>query len=472
MVPFVGPSYNLPELGVDSQRSINMHLQKLETPNDKAPGFILVSMPGRKEWMSGIGAPIRAEFATAAGSGQRAFSVAGDTLYEVLADKSRVFRGTLLTSTGPVDIEYGNTQLVVVDGPNGYVLTLGTNVFTQITAPGWRGSARVAFLNNYFVFCDPDTGVYYWSLIDDATNLDALDFATAESQPDHLIAIVRDNEELRLLGASSCEMATTSGTTVFAKRQGASIDVGCLATHSARSGIDNGTIFLGGDKNGGGIVYMIRGYQAQRISTVPIETMLGASTDLSAATSYTLQLSGMTFYFLDAPGLETTLAYEVSTGGWFEVAEIDDYGQFVPSKVTCHMYAFGKHLVGDSDGNISELDRGTYQNLGSTLVRERISPHYVSPGLGWNSPAAFVLDCKTGAAPIGVTPMVEMSYSKDGGATWSNPRLKTMGAIGVRLVRIVWRNIGRFKQRIWKLRCSANAPFTITDVFVGDPDRK
>jgi hypothetical protein len=450
-----------------------MHLQAVETPNDKAPArFILVSMPGRKAWMSAIGAPVRAEFSTAAGPGQRAFAVVGDKLYEVFADQTRIERGTLLTSTGPLRLDYGNTQLVVVDGDNGYVLALSTNTFTQITAAGWRGSKTVSFLNNYFVFSDPGTGVYYWSQIDDATDLDALDFATAESQPDNLIAVVVDNEELRLLGASTCEMAAPSATTTFAKRQGASVGIGCMATYSARSGLDNGTIFLGGDSNGGGIVYMIRGYQPQRVSTIAIESILKESTDLSAATSYTWQRKGLTFYALDAPGLATTLAYEVSTGSWFEIAEIDDYGQFVPSKVTCHMYAFGKHLLGDSDGNISEMDENTYQNLGAALVRERTSPHMVSPGLGWNSPAAFVLSCKTGAAPVGVTPLVELSYSNDSGATWSNPRLKTMGAIGVHLIRLVWRNLGRFKDRVWKLRCSANAPFTIVDVFVGDPDRR
>lgn len=456
-VPFVGPSYALEVRKLAAQRSINMFLQGMETA-EKAR-FVLRSFFGQKLWIS-LGAPIRGEWETGQG---RAFAVAGNTLFELFSDKTAVSRGTLLTSTGRVSMDDGNTQLVVVDGPNGYVLSLSSNTFSQITSPGWTGSYFAKFLNNYFLFVRPTSGVYYCSNIDDATDINALDFAVAEYKADNLATILVDNEDLRLLGTRSTQIAYSrpdGNNFPFAVRSGASKDVGCIAPFSAVNA-DTGSFWIGGDKNGGPIVYVSRAYQSQRISTTAIEEALRKSTDITAATGYALQRNGLTFACFDAPGLETTLCYEVSTGQWSEIAEIDDYGQFTPSRITCHMSAFGKNLVGDSDGNISELDELTYQNVGRPLVRERVSPHDDVPGLLWQFFRSFTLDCDTGGAPVGVEPLVELSYSNDSGATWSNPALRTMGKIGVRISRVVWRMLGRSRDRIWKIRFSGNAPFTI-----------
>jgi hypothetical protein len=157
----------------------------------------------------------------------------------------------------------GNVQLVIVDGNNGYVMTLATNVFAVITAAGWMGSRSVVFMNNYFVFCKPDGGQYYSSNIDDAQDIDALDFATAEYKSDDLSVIVADNEDLRLLGTATTQIAYAAAdgnNFPFSIRNGASRDIGCIATFSAGNA-DSGTYWIGGDRNGGGIVYMSRGYQ-------------------------------------------------------------------------------------------------------------------------------------------------------------------------------------------------------------------
>jgi len=454
---FVGPSYQLAVRKLSAQRTINMHLQATET--DEKAQYTLHSVPGQLLRIS-LGAAIRGAWKTSQGRG---FIVAGDTLYEVFADWSTEIRGTLLTSVGPVRMADGNTQLVIVDGPNGYVLKLGSDEFAQITSEAWLGSRVVIFTNNYFLFVKPDSGVYYCSNIDDASDINALDFASAEYKADNLSAILGDNEDIRLLGTESGQIAYSNPQAdnfPFAVRTGASKDVGCIATYSAGNA-DTASFWIGGDRNGGGIVYLSRAYKSDRISTVAIEEALRKSTDLSAAFAYAYQRNGLTFICFNAPGLETTLCYEISAGQWHERAEIDAYGEYVPSRVTCHVYLFGKNLVGDSDGNFSELDEDTWQIVGRPLVRERVSPHDTKPGLAQQFIPQFVLDAETGGAPIGVNPQVELSYSKDSGATWSNPVLRSLGKIGQRISRVVWRDVGRARDRIWRLRFSANAPFTI-----------
>jgi hypothetical protein len=396
----------------------------------------------------------------------RTFFVIGSGLYEVDIGGGLSLLGTLATSAGPVSMTFGISQVVLVDGPNGYVLTLATDAFAQITSDAFYGSETVTFIDNYFLFVRPDTGQFYLSAINDATTLDALDFATAESQPDNLNAIVSCQRRALLMGGTTIEIWSNSGSADFPfEREGTTIEVGCMAAHSVKV-VDNTAFWIGQDRNGGGIVYRLNGYQAQRISTQGIEEALQASTDLTQATAWAYQEHGNTYYAINAPGLTSTFVYEVRTGAWESLNDQDDAGQHCADRRLCHTYAFGKHLFGCSDGTIVELDHGLYQKAGRPLVRERVSPHDAVPGLTWLYFDAFHLDCTTGDAPQGVDPVVELSYSDDSGATWSNPVAKSTGRVGERFARLTWRRLGRSRDRIWKIRCTSNARFDIVNVQV------
>jgi hypothetical protein len=455
--PFVGPSYTLALRKADVQRSVNLHLVGMESPG-KAP-FVLQSVPGYTLYATGIPA-VRGCITT----NDRCFFVHGDGLYELIAGGGLTLMGTLSTSEGPVSMAYGTTQLVLVDGANGYIFTLSTDAFTAIVSDAWYGSSTVTFLDNYFLFVRPDTGQFYWSAINDATTLDALDFSTAESQPDNLVAIVTCQRRALMMGTKSTEIWSSSSEPAF-EREGTTLEVGCMAAHSVRV-VDNTAFWLGGDRNGGGIVYRLNGYQAQRISTQGVEQALQGSTDLSLATSYAYQENGLTFYALNAPGLTSTWVYEVSSGAWHERCDIDGFGQYKADRAVCHAYAFGYHLLGCDDGTIVRLDSSVHTKAGDPLVLERCSPHAVVPGLPWIFFDAFHLDCTTGDAPQGVDPYVGLSYSDDSGASWSNTVWQSSGKVGERFARVTWRRLGRSRDRVWKLKFAANARFDILNVQV------
>src|SRR6185369_5272348 len=458
MTPFVGPSYSLALRKADVQRSVNMHLVGMETPG-KAP-FVLQSVPGYTLFAD-LGAPVRGMLTT----NDRTFAVAGAKLYE-LASGAATELGTLATSTGPVGMVYGTSQLVLVDGPYGYVLTLATDAFTQITSDAFYGSETVVFLDNYFGFIRPATGQFYITAINDATTLDALDFATAESQPDNLIAIAVVQRRMLLLGSLSTEVWFDSGNNDFPfEREGTTIEIGCLAPHSVQV-MDNTAFMLGQDRNGGGIVYRLQGYQWQRVSTQGVEQALQASTDLSAAVGYCYQDNGLTFYALNAPGLTSTWGYEVASGAWHERCDQDANGQHCADRAVCHTYAFGEHLVGGSDGKVYVLDHSVHTKADDTMVRERVSPHSAVPGLTQTFFSAFHLDCTTGDTPQATDPHVELFFSDDSGATWSNAIARSTGKVGERFQRVTWRRLGRSRDLVWKLRFTDNARFDIVNVQV------
>ena len=459
--PFAGPSYTLALRKADIQRSVNMYLVGMEAPG-KAP-FVLDSVPGYSLF-SNLGAVIRGRQFT----NDRAFFVAGSILYELTSTGVMTSRGTLSTATGYVEMEYGVTQLVLVDGANGYVLTLATNVFSKITSSGFYGSNRVEFLDNYFLFLRPGTGQFYISAINNASSEDPLAFATAESAPDNLVAILAVQRRLLLFGQYTIEIWFNSGNVDFPfQREGTTIEVGCIAAHSART-VDNTAFWIGQDKNGSGVVYRLQGYQAMRISTQAIEQAIQASSDLSSAVCYAYQENGLTFYAINAPGLTSTWVYEVASGAWHERCDLDSMGRFKADRGVCHMAAFGYHLIGGSDGVVYKLDRSVYTKNGNPLVRERTSPHSSVPSLKYQFFDHFFLDCTTGEAPQAVDPVVTLSWSGDSGATWRGNRQKSTGKVGERFARIPWKaGLGRSRDRVWKVRFSDNAPFAILNADIG-----
>lgn len=457
MLPLVGPSYTLATRKASVQRSVNLYLTAMETASKAA--FILQSVPGLVLFAT-LGAEVRGMIEAA----NRCFVVAGNTLYEISSSGAATNRGTLASSSGPVDFAWGLTQLVIVDGPNGYAFSLSANTLTQITSSGWLGSDRVAYLDGYFVFAQPGAQKFYLSAIDNASSLDALDFASAEGVPDNIVAVLQNQREIWLLGELSTEVWFDAGGVDFplSRNQGAALEIGCVATFSAQK-LDNSIMWIGRDKNGSGIVYRSNGYVAQRISTVAVEESLQASSDLGGAVAYVYQSNGQSFYCINAPGVATTWCYEAATGAWHERCDLDAVGQFKAHRATHHVFAVGYHLVGDADGKLYRMDSTVNNYAGDTLKRTRITPNDVTPQRNWVFYRDFVLDCTTGLAGSGVTATVTLSCSNNGGFTFGNPVAQSTGLTGEYLSRVKWGRLGAARDRVWRIDFADDVPFSIVD---------
>lgn len=456
-IPFVGPSYTMFGGDVSRSRAVNLYLSAMEAPA-KAQ-FVLASVPGLIQRATG-GVEVRG----CIDAGGRAFFVAGATLYELASDWTLTARGTLNTSTGPVSMAWGLTQLVIVDNPNGYVLRLSSNAFSSITDEDWPGATSVGYLNGFFTFVVPGGQQAYVSAIDDATTIDALDYVSAERVPDDLVAQIVVFGEQWLIGSLSSEVWSASGAVSadypLQRNNGANSDIGCLAPFSVAP-LDNGFMLIGRDRNGSGMVYRANGLQLQRVSTQAIEQALQASTDLSAAVAYVYQQAGLTFWCVNAPGLSSTWCYEVSTGTWHERCDLDSIGQLVSGRVTHAMFAHGKVIGFDADGYVYELSRTTYTNAGDPLVRLRVSPNAVTPTRERQAFSEFVADVTTGEALQGQEFFAELSYSNDGGKTWGSWIARSVGKVGEYFSRLFWTRLGMGRDRVWRLRYSGNTPFTI-----------
>lgn len=454
-IPCIGPSYHLDDRKAAVQTAINCYLEQIEGLGETRT-LTQVSAPGLASYLS-LGAEIRGQRDVEG----RWFVVAGGTLFEIV-DNAPVNRGVLSSFSGMASMSHNNSQLVIVGGAGGDVYNLNANTLAKITSDGWRGSKTVGFIDGYTIFVAPDTDQFYITALDDSSTLDALDFSSADAQPDNIVAALVKDPELILLGSYTTEIWMDSGGALFpfARYNSARINIGCVGTGACIVAADS-IFWIGQTRTGSGIVYQMSGHSPTRVSTRAIEQMLAKSTDISAATMWTYQVDGHEFIGINAPGLSTTLVFDAAMQQWHERAEW--VSGWAPLRVTSVCKANGGQYAGDAQGNLYLIDPNVYTNGADPLVRERTWPHMVKASMEPITFRSLELACTTGYGG-----RVTLEISNDGGFNFGPKLVRSLGAIGRWMQKIRWLPLGTANDRVFRIRCSDPVPFNIHAVAIDD----
>ena len=427
------------------------------------PGFLSTAPGLRRVATIGTG-PIRGLW-TYGGYG---YVVSGSQLYKLTSTYSATLLGTI-SGTGPVSMADNGTQLFIAANPDGYIYNASTDVFQKITDEDFPGAVTVSFLDGYFVFNKPDSQQFYITGIYDGTNIDALDFASAEGSPDLLIGLIVDHREVWLFGNNSVEVWYNAGLADFplARIQGAFNELGCAAPYSIAK-MDNGLFWLGADARGDGIVYRANGYTGQRISTHAMEFAISQYDDISDAIAYTYQQQGHSFYVLTFPTANKTWCYDVATQMWHERAGWEN-SQFARHRSNCQMFFGGQTIVGDfENGKLYALDLNVFED---DDVPQKWLRSWRALGPGQNNLKrsahhTLQLEITSGVGLVsgqGSDPQIMLRWSDDGGHTWSNEHWTSAGKIGEYGRRAIWRRLGmttKLRDRLYEV--SGTDPVEIT----------
>jgi hypothetical protein len=69
---------------------------------------------------------------------------------------------------------------------------------------------------------------------------------------------------------------------------------------------------------------------------------------------------------------------------------------------------------------------------------------------------SFQLDLEPGVGidgtGQGTSPQAMLQFSNDGGHSWSNEKWASVGAIGQLTTRVIWRRLGRSRDKVFKIR--------------------
>ncbi len=397
------------------------------------------------------------------------YAVCGDTVYRIDSGGSSTSLGTIGTSSGHVWMADNGTQLMIVDGDSGYIVTGST--LTEITDSDFPTPASLTYQDGYFIVSRKDTGEFYISALLDGTSWDATDYATAEGAPDDLVAILSDHRELWLFGEDSTEIWYNSGASFpFDRIEGAFIEKGCIAPASPAK-LDNSVYWLDDQ----GQVERAAGYTPKVISTPEINHQIETYSTISDAIGFGCVQGGHAFYLLTFPSADKTWVFDATTGLWHERQSFKENSvEHGRHRANCYAYFNRKHLVGDyQNGKIYELSSETYKDDGQVMKAIRTAPpvHMDRKNIFFHS---FEIEFKAGVGLItndadigtGQDPQAILQWSDDEGRTWSNEHWASMGKIGETTRRAIWRRLGVSRNRTFRLTITDPVERVITGAYL------
>lgn len=466
-IPFVGPSATARSVNANAQRTVNCYLE-FDQANPPRP-VALYGLPGLLLKLTFPTSPVRGGIKF---NDLYSYWVAGDTVYRVDTSYAVTSLGAIGTSTGQVGLASNGTEVLVVDGTGGWLCTGAS--FAAIADPDFpTGVTKATTQDSYFLVAGDGSGRFYWNETPNTgTAWNGTDFASAEGDPDNLLAILSDHREVWLIGAETGEIFINTGDAdqLFQRSGNAFLQQGTAAAGTVRA-MNNTIYWLGNGKDGQGIVFSAQGYNPVRVSTHAVETAIGGYGSISDALAFCFQIQGHAFYCLTFPTADATWLYDAATQQWYEWAWRDPAtNELHRHRANCCVFFNGKQLVGDWEtGKVYSLELDTYTDNTDPILRLRSTQalHDASVEL---SVDRLRIDMETGvglATGQGSDPQLMFRFSKDGGRSWSSYDQASIGAAGEYGKRVLFGPLGTGDDWVFEISMTDPVKFA---VFGADAD--
>lgn len=450
-------SYQLRTAQASTSRLVNCHPEKL--PEGSPWPFRLARADGLSSWAEVGSGPIEGLYSDHG----LLYVVSGGGFYSVTSTPTATLRGAV-GSSSEIDMDSNESAVVIVSPPSAYHYTPGTTTFAQITDSDFtsRGAGDVEFADNWMLFREPDTGRFFGADLGSVSAFDALNFVTAEGSPDTLVGLKVDQRQVLAFGERSLELWMNTGVSgfPFERMEPGFVERGCLNGKTIAK-LDQSVFWVAEDYT----VRRLDGLTPVRVSTHGIEQWLRTVT-LVALRGYAYTREGHLFYMLQAP--EGCFSFDVVTQSW---AERNTYQEDTWN--WCNPVSFaGKILVGSTTSNvIAELDPEVYDDLGDTQRMEwTYQPVYAEASRVFFDRIEIVCEVGVGlTSGQGSDPLMMLSFSDNGGKTWTNLPSRSLGAIGEYSARVHWESLGSCASahgRVFRAAISDPVRATILDTIL------
>jgi hypothetical protein len=461
-IPFVGASNTARSLSSSAERTVNAYLEYQKQGDGVSRPVALYGTPGLLLRLTLGASPVR----QAIRAGSFVYWVAGNTVYRMDSSYAATSCGTIGTSSGAVSMAWNGTQVLIVDGLAGWIVT-GTALAQIVDVDFPNGVTAATCQDGFFLVAGDGSGRLYWNETPNAgTNWNGLDFSTAEGNPDNTVGLVSNHREVWIPGTETTEIfiATGDADALFARSGNAYLQQGTVSGRTVQP-MNNTVYWLGAGKDGQGIVFRAEGYNPIRISDHALEEAIRGYSTISDAYAFTFQIVGHSFYALTFPTADATWLYDAATDKWYEWAWRDSSDNTLHRhRASCCVFFNGEHLVGDWEtGEVYALDLDTYTDNGDLIQRIRRTQTLRSDkrlffGLG-------TIDMESAVANASYPdPKVMLRYSDDDGRTWSNEKQLSLGAVGEYGKRVRIPPTGSTKPgrgRVWELSMTDGVKFAL-----------
>lgn len=463
-LPLLSNGYKGRSVKMSAQRRVNLYP---EMTQDNKTITALIGTPGLLLFSNICEQPFRGAWTTTLST--KMWAVFGADFYEILQDGTFTKKGSIATSQGTVSFSDNGTHILIVDGSaTGFYYVIATGTLTQIVDADFLGGTKCTWIDGYFFTNDPGTGKVRSCTAPSGTapsSWNALDVAIVEGDPDNLIAPVRHNLQLWLLGDFSTEVyynAANATGLPFSRINGAVLPVGIAAAHSLAE-VGGSLFWLAKTKQGDRFIVRTDGYSPVPISDNAVEYLLGQMSNVSDAVGFGYRQEGHSFYEITFPTGDLTLVYDLTTGLWHE-RKSRGIGRH---RILGYAFFNGKHIVGDyATGKLYELDLDTYTDDGEMITRTLAWPHIRSASGEKVTLNRLELEMETGVGlqpdQQGEDPVASLRISRDGGSTWGNERTRTIGKVGEKKKKVYWNACGSGYDLVPEVSISDPVPVVIT----------
>jgi len=315
----------------------------------------------------------------------------------------------------------------------------------------------VEFLGGYFHFTVPDGRLFASEL--NSTDINALSFTTAESRADGLRRVIAAGSLMYAMGESTIEPYQNAGTMPYPMQRAATvIPVGVIAPMAAAGNDEawnNPIFFVASDFT----VRALSGYETARISTPDVERFIQAS-DRAQIRMVAYVWRGVGFVAVSSD--QGTWEYDTTGRAWSE-RQSDSADRW---RAGATWFDDDRWLVADRlTGDVLTFSGSTFTENGDPM------PLHVESGPVKDFPAriaipSLFLDFTESAAAVLV------SWSHDGGKTWSSPVSRTLDTAEKWPVRV--NRLGLSTQHGLRVRITTADPadFSFLGGSIPNPDAR
>jgi hypothetical protein len=449
IINFATNSYKSPSSPLSAQRAVNCFAEA--QPKDAKTQVALFGCPGVEEFASCGAGPVRGMHVMDG----TLYVVSGQRLYSVSETGVATDIGGNISGADIVSMDDNGTELVIVNGTNGYLYssTLG---FVLISDTDFNAANTTTFFDQRFVFDWKNTNKFFSSDALNGTSFTATAFASAETRPDDVLAVMLNKQVLLVCGSDSIEPWQNVGAAnfPFERVPGAVIERGIVSPHAICKN-DNSVFLMGDDR----IFYRLDGLSLTRMSTFALEHTWEAHHDFTQLFCFSYTWMGHKFVTVTFPISGKTYELDIATGLWHERESWDQNGRSLGRwRANCHCQAYNLQLIGDSvSGKIGSLEHHVFTEFGNTMQMLAVSPPIHSDRKRIFIPR-FEMDIEAGvgiADGQGSDPQVMLRYSRDGGFTWSDRQLwRSIGAVGAYGARMRWLRLGQGREWVFEITIS------------------
>lgn len=374
------------------------------------------------------------------------FRVVGTKLLSVSLGGDTTILGDV-GAGGQCWFDYSFDRLAI--GSGGRLYYWNGSVLSQVTDPDLGIAIDGIWIDGYFMTTDGEYLVV--TELNNPSAIDPLKYGSSEEDPDPVNGLIKVRGEVYALNRYTIENLANAGSTgfPFVRNSGALIPYGAVGTH-AKAAFLQTFAFVGSARGEALGVYLAGSGDAAKISDRFVDDELARLTGAEAAAIICEARVDADEQRLLVHLPDKTLVYYANASQktqervWAIFASGVNADQAYRGRNG--VYAYGKFIVGDADGNIGYIDRSVSRHFGDIAGR-RIDTALLYNEAGRGIINAVELTGLPGRAPVGSSPHIFMSWTIDG-VSWSQERAISAGRAGDKAARMQWRPNVRFNQWI------------------------